>query len=40
MPDLSGALHVVDHGRRVTVHEDIGGGQPPSNTQTWSGLGA
>lgn len=39
VPDLSGALHVIDRGRRVTVHEDIGGGRPASNARTWSGLG-
>ncbi|MEQ4210410.1 phosphotransferase [Actinopolymorpha sp. B9G3] len=39
-PDLSGALYVVDNGRRVTVFEDISGGPPASGTATWRGLGA
>lgn len=40
VPDLAGAPHVVDQGRRVTVYEDISGGRPPSTTETWYGLGA
>lgn len=40
MPGRSGALSVVDGGRRVTVYEDIGGGRPAAHAKTWRGLGA
>ncbi|WP_238362514.1 phosphotransferase enzyme family protein [Actinopolymorpha pittospori] len=41
VPDLSGAPYVVDKdGRRLTVFEDIRGGQPTSSAPTWHRLGA
>ena len=39
VPDLSGALYVVDRRRRVTVYEDIDGGRPAPGAQTWTALG-